>query len=298
MKQLNIIILLIFLVLAANASESEPIQQTISEKHEHLAYNIKVGGVHIADFVVNYYDNGLQYKTSMRVSPHGLANLLGDIIFKVNSEGNILTEKGYPVHKPSQYHRIWANESFMSEQTIIYSKDGRIPKANETIADLSQNKNIQYHELPWVAKRQKRDVQIPTSSILINSVDPITAFFRARSYLLDNNESNFTIKVFDGRRRFNITSEIQEQRVFWINRKDTILQPVVSTIVPIQGYDKKTQEILSEVSLLVLFSTDGSFIPIQSIIQTPSVAGVINLVADCKTNTKVCTSIEKESTSH
>lgn len=261
-----------------------------SGQSERLAYNLKIGGLHVADFLAGFDESESGYRTTLTMKTRGMARWFQDFQAELVGEGRIVIESGQgPTPVPRQFDRAWAAEEIAASLTIAYDPLTRLASPMERMFNPLTGKDLSYEDLEW---NQDREQPAPVPDDLRTGVfDPIAAFVAARGQIHHNRQRDFRVPIYDGRRRYDLIGEVEPTRSFWIGGKDVDLIPVIARVDPVFGFDRERTETMQDSAGTLLFSADGRFIPVQVILEGNTFTSVMNLTADCRVDSATCQEI-------
>lgn len=272
------------------AFSSAAVSADIPPQSERLAYNLKIGGLHVADFLAEFDENSNGYRTSLTMETRGMARWFEDFRAEVSGNGTFMLETGQgPTPVPRQFDRAWAAEEISSTLTIAYDPLTRLAQSNERTFNPLTGEDISLEDMEW---NRNRELPPPVPNDLRTDVfDPMAAFIAARSQIFHKRQSSFRVPIYDGRRRYDLVGSVEAPRMFWIGGQDVELIPVAAGIEPVFGFDRERTETMEESGGRLLFSTDDRFIPVQVILEGRTLSSVMNLTADCRVDTETCAQI-------
>ncbi len=271
---------------ASNIAMAAP----LNPQSERLAYNLKVGGLHVADFLAEFDENETGYRTTLTMETRGMARWFQDFRAEVKGDGTFSIETGQgPTPVPRQFDRAWAAEQISSSLTIAYDPMTRLARPEERTFNPQTGEAIALEDLDW-----NRDRKIPEpvpDAMRIGVFDPMAAFVAARGQIVHHRQSEFRIPIYDGRRRYDLVGRVEAPRMFWIGGQDVELVPVLASVEPVFGFDRERTESMQDSGGKILFSPDDRFIPMQIILEGRAFSSVMNLTADCRIDTATCEQI-------
>lgn len=263
---------------------------SLDGQSERLAYNLKVGGLHVADFLAEFDENETGYRTTLTMETRGMARWFQNFRAKVKGDGTFIIETGKgPTPVPRQFDRAWAAEKISSSLTIAYDPMTRLARPEERTFNPQTGEVIALEDLEW---NQDRKVPEPVPHAMRTGVfDPMAAFVAARGQIVHHRQNTFRIPIYDGRRRYDLVGRVEAPRMFWIGGKDVELVPVLASVEPVFGFDRERTESMQDSGGKILFSPDDRFIPMQIILEGRAFTSVMNLTADCRVDTAICEQI-------
>ncbi len=257
---------------------------------ERLAYNLKVGGLHVADFLAEFDESPSGYRTSLSMETRGMARWFQDFRAEVKGDGTFVIETGRgPTPVPRQFDRAWAAEAISSSLTIAYDPLTRLARSEEQTFNPLTGEAIALDTLDW---NKGREAPLPVPDEMRTGVfDPMAAYVAARGQILHKEQSEFRVPIYDGRRRYDLVGSVEAPRPFWIGGEDVELIPVLARVEPVFGFDRERSETMQDRGGKILFSTDARFIPVQVILEGRAFTSVMNLTADCRIDIETCAQI-------
>jgi len=265
----------------AQTAASKPVQS------ERLAYDLKIGGIHVADFIAEFDESASSYRTALTMETKGFARWLQDFRAELTSGGTITIQTGQgPTPVPQYFDRKWAALETASTMTIAYDGITGLASKDERLFNPITGEDIAFEDLYW-----NRNQEVPTpvpDSMRTGVLDPMAAFVAARSQIIYSGREDFRVPIYDGRRRYDLVGTVESPRMYWIKGKEVELIPVVAGIEPVFGFNQRRKETMRESFGKILFSTDERFIPIQVIIEGTTLTSVMNLTADCHADLPAC----------
>lgn len=262
----------------------------VEEQSERLAYNLKIGGLHVADFIAEFEENQTGYRTTLTMETRGMARWFQDFRAEIKGDGRYIIETGQgPTPVPRQFDRAWAAEQISSSLTIAYDPISGLAQKQERTFNPQTGEAIAPEDLEWNTNREAPP-PVP-NNMRMGVFDPMAAFVAARGQVVHHGRDQFRIPVYDGRRRYDLVGTVEQPRMFWIGGRDIELTPVIASVEPVFGFDRERTETMKESSGKVLFSPDHRFIPMQVVLEGRTFTSVMNLTADCQLDSLVCEQI-------
>ncbi len=257
---------------------------------EQLAYDLKIGGLHVADFLAEFSEDADGYRTTLTMETRGMARWFQDFRAELVGEGRMVIETGRgPTPVPRVFDRAWEAQTMAATLTIGYDPVTRLAEAQERMFNPQTGETLAYEDMEWA---QDRDLPPPVPDDLRTGVfDPMAAFVAARAQIHHGGRNAFRVPIYDGRRRYDLVGEVEAPRAFWMDGQDVELVPVVARVEPVFGFDERRTETIQESSGRLLFSPDERFIPVQVMLRGRMFSSVMNLTADCAEDAAVCQQI-------
>jgi hypothetical protein len=281
---------LVFQPWLTQAQDELSTGQSDAAQSERLAYNLKIGGVHVADFLAEFDESQSSYRTALTMETRGMAKWFQDFRAELTGRGTMTIETGQgPTPVPQQFDRAWTATEFASSMTIAYDPISGLAKADERMFNPLTGDTISFEDLEW---NRDREIPLPVPDTMrVGVFDPIAAFVAARRQILNTGRSDFRVPIYDGRRRYDLVGTVEGPRMYWIKGEDVELVPVMAGIEPIFGFDEERTATIRDSFGKILFSPDERFIPVQVILEGTTLTSVMNLTADCRLEVSTCQQI-------
>lgn len=291
---MNQVITFLAISLCLGATSGSVEAASLDGQSERLAYNLKIGGLHVADFLAEFDENETSYRTALTMETRGIARWFQNFRAEVKGGGTFIIETGKgPTPVPRQFDRAWATAEISSSLTIAYDPLTRLARSQERTFNPQTGEALSLSDLEW---NRDRKVPKPVPSDMRTGVfDPISAFVAARGKIIHHRQNTFRIPIYDGRRRYDLVGRVEAPRLFWIRGQDVELVPVLASIEPVFGFDPQRKESIHNSSGKILFSPDDRFIPVQIMLEGRAFTSVMNLTADCRIDTATCKKISDAS---
>ena len=278
------------LSLALSLASGPVSAASLNTQSERLAYDLKVGGLHVADFLAEFDENETGYRTTLTMETRGMARWFQDFRAEVKGDGTFVIETGQgPTPVPRQFDRAWAAEQISSSLTIAYDLTTGLARPIERTFNPLTGEDIALDDLDW--NRGRKAPEPVPDDMRVGVYDPMAAFVAARGQIVHHRENEFRIPIYDGRRRYDLVGRVEAPRLFWIGGEDVELVPVIAGIEPVFGFDRERTETMQDSGGKILFSPDDRFIPVQVILEGRAFTSVMNLTADCRIDTATCEQI-------
>ena len=230
-------------------------------------YEVHWGGILVADFVFSADGVNGDYRHQFRLRSLGPLELFLKLRLQATSQGAIPREQRHLA--PRRYDVAYVSTRRLG--TISIAFDGRTGQADSAL----------WADPPW--DREDLAVEPVPANLRCNVLDPLAAFAESirqtRRHLRDGGEDEFSIRVFDGRRRYDVRGTVlgREQRDIRGTVRD--LYRLSLEIQPVAGFADRYRENWEGRTFEVLLSADDRLLPVQIV---GGVLGLyINLAALC-----------------
>ena len=275
------------------------------EQTERLTYAAMLGGLHIADLMVTLDQNQAGYSTNLDVVSRGVVRWVQNFRASVTGHGGFAPtqmENGTPtlLPEPEKFHREWTGGEIGSLMTMTFDPDTREAiVAAERLFNPLTDEDLSREDMPWYRAGRDQEREPVPEDLRLGVLDPMGAFIAARHQLLAQEgevgkSRNFSVPIYDGRRRYDIVGKTTAPRTVNINDQDVSVIPVTVNLKPVFGFNERSLERVSGTDSRLYFSADGRFIPIQFMMVSDFFAVVINLEADCKVDAVPCDTFGEE----
>jgi len=279
----------------------------------HLLYEAYWGGLHVADFSLSMEKKDGSFGNFFKLETRGLTKFLSNISVVAESRGKVMTgpngQNGTndnigitgsgngaaasavgDLYLPSKYRTDYSNVRHFRWVEILFPYD-----SEETI-DQPAQAMTGTRPLPDKPEKWKPEDEGPEKldkvkdEMLFGVVDPLTALVQSLSGValhLKGGPNHFSIKSFDGRRRFDFDVDYLGVASRVVNKVSHETYHIRVTPRPVAGFKEK-HKIFWEQSVFDFFlARDGSFAPIQIV---PVKHGpVLSLKSVCNSPCKIPT---------
>ena len=139
------------------------------------------------------------------------------------------------------------------------------------------------------------ETEVPPD-LRVSVVDPVTAIFSLRRHtaeaLAGEGPPRFTVRVIDGRRRYDLAAEVLGRRTAVVEGGERPVIEVRLRMVPLAGYDRDEIEAALDPGRYVIaqLSDDDRLIPLRLQSHGHPVTTVVRLVRDCSNGAR-CPSV-------
>ena len=242
-------LLLAFLLTLSAPTQAEEVASAVGlpvEKPQfaRIAYDAYWGPILVATVAFSLDTRAETYRTDMTIRPAGPVawftdNFSADLV----SEGAFETDgRTRPVH----FHRTWRSDKKSGDVVVHY--------------DAATGIALGVYE-------GKPDDQVP-EDLRKDVIDPLAVLTAARHRLLMGKEIDLGLKVYDGKRRFDMKGQVEHLRHMEFRDVTYEVIPVSLNFVPLAGFNKRQQDGWMGSQFEIMFSTDGAATPFQIYLET------------------------------
>lgn len=288
-------------LLGCGAAEAAAAQAPEAPQSEtHLLYEAYWGGLHVADFSLSTVLGEHSFENRFELETRGLTRLFSNFSAIATSRGKRLAAppaNGMPgtksgtgavtnasatpspdLYLPTRYradyqsskHRRWVDIGFRAPNQPARATTGTSPLPGK--------------ESKWNPKdKGPEELDKVVKAMRIGVIDPISAINQMQAGIkahLEGGPATFTIKGFDGRRRFDLDVEylgpvrrVVRKRPFKTYRVRVMPRPVA-------GFKTRHKKLWERAAFDFYLARDGSFAPIQ--IVPLKLGPVLSLLRRCK----------------
>ncbi|HEX6980266.1 MAG TPA: DUF3108 domain-containing protein [Alphaproteobacteria bacterium] len=250
-----------FLAAALAACIALPAQPASATETLSLRYSATWGGGAAAEIRLQIEEDGAAFRNRVDIETVGLARFLSGFKARVTSEG---VAGGAVV--PSAYDAIYDSRRRHDKRINVQF----IRKAEGTVAE---DGPLDTNSDPLLPEELRRDVIDPLSSLTA-----IRQFIRARDIAVGE---NFTLAVYDGKRRFDIDGRVDTAGTLdWHGGSIDVVR-LQLTLRPIAGFDGDSggddRPDAAPRHVEVVFTNDGRAIPLLLSVPIAYVPAVVML---------------------
>lgn len=243
----------------------------------HLRYEAYWGGLHAADFALSMADLSgrpdVTVKNEFRLRTRGVLDWIARLNLTARSTGTVaeappfLTPTGYSVDYTSR------------NRDRIVEVDFTHPRARTRITDRKDGGKVRN----GTGKGDDFAEADLKPEHLKDVIDPLLglteALRRVRYHLVGGGPSTFTLRGFDGSRRFDMDGEVLGPASRVITEKKHETYRLRLTARPVAGFKKRHRVLWNDSAFDLYLSRDGRFVPLQ--IVSLGHGPVLTLVEEC-----------------
>lgn len=242
-----------------------------------LRYVVYWGGLRVADVALRYGEqpDSENYHAQLSARTRGLADVLTQYLGDAEVEGLLSTDDGpAPVSYRADYRQR------RTDRTTVLSFD---PESREVT------------NIHMLKRGKPTETEVPPD-LRVSVVDPVTAIFSLRRHtaeaLAGEGPPRFTVRVIDGRRRYDLAAEVLGRRTAVVEGGERTVIEVRLRMVPLAGYDRDEMEAALDPGRYVIaqLSADDRLIPLRLQSYGHPVTTVVRLVRDCSNGAR-CPSV-------
>ena len=258
---------LIGMVLAPVVVLTIPPSPTVADTSPsavHLRYEARWGGLHAADFALSVTDLGESYQADFRLEGRGIIGWFLRLRVHSESEGVFAS----PV-APSRYRVDYTNRFRERSVTVHFDPSGGEAVPMIRTKGVSGDKDRETADK--VPRTDRFDV-----------IDPVAALVQAlrnvRTYAAGGDD-RFVLKVYDGRRRFDLEGEVTGPMKRSIRHQTHDVYRLRLEPRPVSGFKDRHRETWNDTAFDIFVSADDRHVMLQ--VMPVGVGPVMNLVGEC-----------------
>ncbi|MCK4940441.1 MAG: DUF3108 domain-containing protein [Rhodospirillaceae bacterium] len=256
-------------------------------KTTHLLYEAYWGGLHVADLALSMQNHGDKFHNRLKLETRGLTKFISNIALKASSSGKVLAGGTYA---PTVYRTDYSNRKHFRWVKILFNNDGDGDGENSEPAEAHTGTRPLPGKLEKWNPKDKGPEKLDkvADEMLLDVVDPFTALAQSIFGMgehLKGGPDHFSIKSFDGKRRFDFDVEYMGVATRTVNDKKHNTYHMRITPRPIAGFKKRHKIFWTGAAFDFYLSRDGSFAPIQ--IAPLKHGPVLNLKSVCNVPCKI-----------
>ena len=237
-----------------------------------IAYDVYWSGFHIADVLFTLNTGPGRYNAAMSIHPQGVLKWMSNFTADLSSEGTFLPGG---VTKPTLFKREW--KSTKKDGVVTITHDPKTGVASTRYVETKDGVTSEKTDNPEVTAEMRTDV-----------VDPLAVLVAMRHKLLHGQRKNLQFSLYDGKRRFDLTGDVQPTETYQIMERDHRVVPMVLDFQPIAGFNKRQDKGWREAEFRVYFSDDARSVPLQIMLDTMLGGLVLNLKDTCQVDNGDC----------
>lgn len=263
-KYQRLIALSAFLLgLSTSAAAQAPLQPY----NDTALYDVSWSGVTVGNMIMHAREDDESYAMDLVLKSRGLA-------WAFTKHTSTTTTRGVKANGqyiPQQFETLFNLRGKTRHIVLTYDAKGRLTNEVNTPPEPEWKR-------PPVEMELKQDV-----------IDALSTFFvhRPRIYeALEQNDKQFTIRMFDGRRLTDLQYLIHGQKTIGWNRSQTPVIHATLSRLPVAGYkDKELERIDNEQDpgVQIYFSDDGRLTPLKIEVRADAGTFYANYRQSCET---------------
>ncbi len=252
---------LALILLFAGRAAAEPV---------HLRYEAYWGGLHVADFTLTLDDRQDGYAHDFHLRSRGLADWFIRLEVKAESRGRRDAE-GLPA--PERYYVRYRNRYRERELEVRFHPDRPADATGRTLSGTRPD-SADFGGSDQLAPEHRTGIIDPVGALA-------EALARTDRHVGRGGAGDFTLEVFDGRRRFDVGGAYGGRTRRDVRGQEYDLHRLRLDTRPIAGFRKVHKMLWDGSSFDLFLSADGRPIPRQIVAIGPG--PVINLAEQCDT---------------
>ena len=241
----------------------------------YLRYEVYWGGLHAADFALSLDREGDAYRHEFRMRSSGITDWLFKLDITARSQGRVHAS-GPPL--PESYRTDFVNRWRNGLVDIRYQPGHGDGPATMTVTE--------WADPPRRADDDDDRADVVGEEARAGALDPLAAFteaVRLAGQRLAAGNGEFRLKVFDGRRRFDLVGTPLGMGNLNVLGQPRQVQRMRLRTEPVAGFNGRQQTLWNERVFEVFFvpsaTPDGEPVPVR--IAADGMGPVINLTAAC-----------------
>ena len=269
-----------FLILAALVAMAFPVR---AQERELLSYDVRFAGLTVGQALFSLEQSEWSYRSRLDVVSSGIVTFFADFRAEVEGRGAYDVQgSGQPI--PMSFQREWSIAELAATMTITHDPSSGVAKTTDAYINPVTGESIDpADEYDWAQDR----IDVP-AGLRVGVFDPISAFVYARHMITEFMETDFTVPLFDGRRRYDMEVVLGEATPLQFAGETVGSQIVTISFSPVFGFDEERGERLRETQTTLYFSNDGRFLPYRAEVSTGRGSAIMELTGDCRQNAPAC----------
>lgn len=288
----------LLLALPHGAMSNEAANKDGADGSRHLLYEAYWGGLHMADFTLSMEKKNGSFDNFFRLETRGLTKFLSNISVVAESKGGVITGTNGKnptgngvvgdLYLPLKYRTDYSNVRHFRWIEILFPFNGT-ENTDQPAQAMTGTRPLPDKPEKWKTKdKGPEKLDKVKDELLFGVVDPLTALAQSLSGVaahLKGGPDHFSIKSFDGRRRFDFDVDYLGVASRTVNNVSHETYHIRVTPRPIAGFKEKHKIFWEQAIFDFFLARDGSFSPIQIV---PVKHGpVLNLKSVCNSPCKI-----------
>jgi len=249
-------------------ASSEPSLARATEDATHLRYEAWWGGLYAAELTLTLSDGGSEYEAEFSLGTRGLLDWLIGLDLEATSTG--VAGDGLT---PEAYRSKYRSNSREGTTTIAFDSE---------TGEATVSRSVVFFE-PREPETDNPDRPKVPADLRTGVLDPLSAFVEAIDRLRRHDDpaavEPFTVAIFDGKRRFDMSGEMLGLMRHEVDGRTGDAYKLRLTARPLAGFRERTRMLWDDTAFDVYVSADGRFVPLQIIARGWGPA--IKLVEEC-----------------
>ncbi|MCF8481523.1 MAG: DUF3108 domain-containing protein [Rhodospirillum sp.] len=231
------------------------------QDHFHDLFTVHLGGLHVADFAVDFTDRGRSFDATLVLESRGLLESFRELRALAQGSGRF-TDATAPLKslQPEGYLRVYRETDKAGVKEVRYTL-GRPPEGYNN---------------------GEEDPRVPPD-LRWGALDPFATFALARRILRTAKPGDrVVLPVFDGKLRYDFQADMGDTQTILVSDVPTRTVPVTLEPIPLSGFSEKHARSWQGKSMVLHFSADGTFTPLKFILNNALGGFVITRVGPCE----------------
>ncbi len=229
----------------------------------HLLYEAYWGGIHVADLTLSMQSHDDKFDNRLKVETKGFTRFFSNLVVEASSGGKVV-DGG--IYLPAKYRTDYSNRKHFRWVEILFPYEADGAKTDPALATTG-TRPLPGKLEKWNPKdKGPEKLDKVSDEMLLSVVDPFTAIVQSLSGIgehLKGGPDHFTIKSFDGRRRFDFDVEYLGLATRTVGNTKHNTYHMRITPRPIAGFKKRHKKFWAGAAFDFYLSRDGSYAPIQ-----------------------------------
>jgi hypothetical protein len=228
--------------------------------HFHDLYEVHLGGLHVADFALDFTDRKRSFEARLVLESRGLFESLKELRALAQGGGTWSSAKApLKAARPEGYLRVYRQSDKSGTMEVRYTL-GRPPEG--------------FHN-------GKEDPRVPPE-LRWGALDPLTTLAVGRRLLRAAKPGDrVLLPVFDGKLRYDFQADVGDSETITVNDMRIRTIPVTLEPIPISGFSEKHARSWEGKTMTLHFTDNGAFRPVKFILNSALGGFVVTYLGTC-----------------
>lgn len=217
-----------------------------------IHYDGYFGGLKVADVKLTLDTQPRSYDSTMDIVARGVIGWFYTWRGQISAQGTVASDGSL---QPTGFIRQWNDPSKSGVVSIDFD-----PSSKQALGTEDGKPDDK------VSAADRHDV-----------IDPLSGLVAMQQQVLAGAKGPVALKVYDGKRRLDVTATIEPPRMIKVRDKEWRAIAMTATIDPVAGFKDRQRAGWKNSTLYVLFTDDGRALPIQIRIDSPAGAAILNV---------------------